>query len=77
MMRNALLLICSSLLISSYAGGETFDGPTQLTMKFFDSLEIKGPAQLRLVKAQTLEVKGDLQFHSLDVAKNANITGSV
>lgn len=57
--------------------GEVFNGPANLSLKFYDALSINGPANLKMVKAQSLEIKGTLQFHRLSVAGKADIKGSI
>lgn len=66
-----LLLTCLSIF------GDTYHGPTDLTLKFYDTLSIDGPAKLKLVKAQSLEVKGTLTFDKLDVAGKAEVFGTI
>src|SRR5690242_10653117 len=54
---------------------QIFNGPTDLSMKFYDDLTVNGPAKLHLVKTTSLVVNGPLEFHSLSVAKEAAVTG--
>lgn len=76
-MRKAFLLAVSSLVFGSFVMADTFNGPTNLTLKTFDSLDINGPAKLKLIKAKSLDVKGTLDFHSLDIADKAVVNGPV
>lgn len=67
----------SILFFCATAFAETFQGPTNLTLKSFDELTVNGPAHLHLIKAQNLKINGTLQFSRLEVAKEAVIHGPV
>lgn len=62
---------CSSMF------AEEFNGPTDLTLKFYDSLTITGPAKLSLIKTKSLKVTGPLHFHNLAVSGDAEVVGPV
>jgi hypothetical protein len=70
---RTILLTC--LFLSQSLLGETFNGPTSLSMKFLDEAVFNGPATLKWVKAKSLVVNGPLQFSRLDVAGRAVIQG--
>jgi hypothetical protein len=69
------LMVSLALLICLNLFGDVYNGPTSLTLKFYDDLSINGPATLKLVKAKSLEVKGALDFKSVDVAGKAEVQG--
>jgi hypothetical protein len=71
-MRFLLALCC---FVSGICSADTFNGPTDLTLKYFDDLVIHGPAKLRMVKAKSLDVKGSLEFNQLAVKGKAEIIG--
>lgn len=68
-------VLLSCLFLSQTLCGETFNGPTSLSMKFLDEAVINGPVTLKWVKAKSLVVNGPLQFSRLDVAGQAKIQG--
>jgi hypothetical protein len=74
---NYLFFFIMSFALTVGLSGVEYKGPTDLTLKVFDTLTIHGPAQLKLIKAKILDVKGPLEFSQLDISGSATLTGTV
>lgn len=75
MFAKSIFFSLSLLAIASSINAETFNGPTVLSEKSFDELEINGPADLKHVRAKSLTVKGPLKFHRLEIDGTTTVTG--
>jgi len=77
-MKNTVLAIITfGLLITSTAFSQTYTGPTQLSIKMFDSLSVDGPTKLKLVKADSMKINGSLHFSKIDIAQEAVVNGAL
>lgn len=72
---SLFFVCCLTLCLSVF--GEVFNGPTNLTLKIYDTLTIHGPAHLKLVKAKEFEISGPLEFHRLAIEGKAVVAGTM
>jgi hypothetical protein len=64
-----------TLALSSNIFASVYNGPTDLSWRYFNDLVINGPAKLKLLKAATLQVNGPLQFNSIGIDGKAQVAG--
>lgn len=76
-MRHFIVFLMLCLGMVQNASGEVFNGPTDLSLKIYDTLTINGPAKLKLIKGSSLEVHGTLEFHRLAISGKASVTGTM